>query len=151
MDKLLALMQLVGYLLAAIIFGYLSVKASESVIDIPSAFSKGITKFASAIKKITYYICNKGQDTKWGKNTVNNRIGLDTHLERGLQNGVYQSNLIQKADKQNNSASPEGSLNLIPEQEKRYPTNPLYHIVHIISRIKKGINTKRGEPKNTIT
>ena len=139
-NQILGVMQLAGYLLAAVIFGYVSVKLSESQILDP--FIDIITKIALSIKNKACDIYHERQQSQSVKHFVNDKINFNTSLEKGTQSGINHSYPVQERNENNCPRSPESRFNLIP----KYISKNSFHLKGIIGRVKKGVNRKRGEP-----
>jgi hypothetical protein len=119
MDKTIAIIQLLGWLGGAVLFGYLLVKSAES--KLPSIIT-------SVIKNITNYGRKKGNISKWGEDVINNRVSLNTHIKQGFKGWISITKMIHGRNKQSNTRSPEGCLDMLPENKTENLLNGLHKV-----------------------
>ena len=131
MNYVIGAIILLGYLIGAILFGFLLVKSAESVT--PSHITSMV---ASVIRKVTGDGHCQRKPSNWFKNSINCIIGFYASLEERIHNRIYQSKPVKERNNQDCARSPEGSLDFL---SKDIPQKP-HHIKRIISKAKEGSN-----------
>lgn len=114
-------------------------------------FTKILDKIAYLFCKITYSKHNKinGSKTKVYKvNPIDYGFSLGP-FEIGVNEPIYNGYISYHKNCSNNNL-PYSHFNMVLKPLIKYIRNPIHkafsHLKLIISRLKKGINTKRGEP-----